>query len=342
MATQEGSLHQVYSLTWQIQSQSGEIVWETQGNHALNTWWPTLTPDFCQLAAGLDSWDIADTDYSGLGKTMEPTSGGQGVEGCSSPRRRCILAGAYFFLCPRDGRSKAQAYKCGGYEKMFCAAWGCETTGDAYWNPTSSWDKIRVTRGWNRPPLEWWPNNYKGGCGGEDHSKDWGDFQCSNGTCLPLKIDFTDSGKRATEWQQGYTWGFQWYKINRGLTFKIKLKVETATHSIGPNQVLADQKSPPQLARILPPAAPHNTSLAPSTDASTSRTPITASPSRPPGTGDRLSVIQALMLTHQYQQLQQQETRDPIATLNKRLAGANHSMVKENRGMKDPRPSHIV
>ena len=54
----EGNPHQVYTLTWQIYSQSGEVVWEVQGNHALNTWWPPLTPDFCQLAAGLDTWDI--------------------------------------------------------------------------------------------------------------------------------------------------------------------------------------------------------------------------------------------------------------------------------------------
>ena len=68
MAIQMGqeSPHQVYSLTWQIQSQSGEIVWEIQGNHALNTWWPPLTSDFCQLAAGLNTWDIPTEDPRNL------------------------------------------------------------------------------------------------------------------------------------------------------------------------------------------------------------------------------------------------------------------------------------
>lgn len=208
------SPHQVHTLTWQIQSQSGEIVWEIQGTHALNTWWPTLTPDFCQLAVGLDSCDIADADPTKpLETTREPTSGGQGVEGCPSPTRRCILAGASFYLCPRDGRTSAQAYKCGGYNKTFCTAWGCETTGDAYWKPRSSWDKITVTQGWNRPPLEWWSNSYIGGC--EEENRNWGSYTCSNGTCLPLRIEFTESGKKAIDWQGGYTWGLQWYKIGR-------------------------------------------------------------------------------------------------------------------------------
>lgn len=284
------SPHQTYLLKWQIQSQTGEVVWQTQGTHALNTWWPTLTPDFCQLAAGLDSWDIADADHTQLTKTMEPTSGGQGMEGCSSPRRRCVLAGAQFYVCPKDGRTKSQAYKCGGYEKMFCAAWGCETTGDAWWAPTSSWDKIKVSRGWVKPPIAWWPNNYQGRCA-DGGGTSWGQFKCENSTCLPLRIDFTEKGKTATEWRTGYTWGLQWYKIGRGITFKIKLIAETQTQPIGPNPFLPLVKTSTQQGRDPPARPPANTTIG-NTPGNSSQTP---------GTGDRLlDLVQGAYLTLNY------------------------------------------
>ncbi|KAM4815224.1 uncharacterized protein RHO17_005265 [Thomomys bottae] len=42
------------NMTWQIRSQMGEIVWLTTGTHTPGTWWPSLTPDFCQLVAGIN------------------------------------------------------------------------------------------------------------------------------------------------------------------------------------------------------------------------------------------------------------------------------------------------
>lgn len=194
MGAHNRSPHAVYSLTWQIISQTGEVVWKTTGQHALNAWWPPLTPDFCQLAAGLDSWDIATTDHSQLTKEMQQTGAGEGYIGCSNPKGRCRLAGADFYVCPWDGRDRAMAYKCGGYNEMFCAAWGYETTGDAYWKPRSSWDKIKVTCGWKRPPRDWWPNNYIGDC-----DEGFENFNCMEGKCLPLNITFTEQGKKATE-----------------------------------------------------------------------------------------------------------------------------------------------
>ena len=274
MGAPNGSPHAVYSLTWQIISQTGEVVWKTTGQHALNTWWPPLTPDFCQLAAGLDSWDIATTDYNQLTRNMQPTGGGS--VGCSNPGRRCRLAEASFYVCPRDGRDRATAYKSGGYNEMFCAAWGCETTGDAYWKPHSSWDKIRVTRGWKR---EIWDEEYfteycqLSKCG-------------TNGKCLPLNITFTEQGRKATEWQQGYTWGLRWYldSTDRGLTFKIQLKAEAiVSQSIGPNQVLADQR-PPSLPKA--PATPSLTNF--TTTPTTTFTPLAAAIKPERGTGDRL------------------------------------------------------
>lgn len=116
-------------------------------------------------------------------------------------------------------------------------------------------------------------------------------FKCSTGYCLPLNISFTEQGKKASEWQRGYTWGLRWYlaSTDRGVTFKIRLKVKTTvTQAIGPNRVFSDQKPPSQSAQALPPAVTHNSCLTPSTYTSTSKTPITALPSYRPGTGDRL------------------------------------------------------
>ena len=132
-ATLGGSPHQTYSLKWQVLSPNGEIVWEIQGNHALNTWWPTLTPDFCQLAAGSNDWDIVTQEAHNLSVKMPSVTGRMyaytpNPVGCASPEDRCALASHAFYVCPRDGRSPNYAYHCGGYDDYYCAAWGCETT----------------------------------------------------------------------------------------------------------------------------------------------------------------------------------------------------------------------
>lgn len=50
--------HTPQRLTWQVFSQTGEVVWSTSKEAPLWTWWPSLTPDICALIAGLDTWDI--------------------------------------------------------------------------------------------------------------------------------------------------------------------------------------------------------------------------------------------------------------------------------------------
>nr|BAN83909.1 restriction factor for feline retrovirus X [Felis catus]BAN83911.1 restriction factor for feline retrovirus X [Felis catus] len=224
----EGNPHQVYTLTWQVYSQSGEVVWEVQGNHALNTWWPPLTPDFCQLAAGLDTWDIPTKSPKDLQSHMGERTQQMTAHGCSSPTARCRLAQAEFYVCPRDNRDRATAHRCGGYEEYFCSAWGCETTGDAYWQPTSSWDLITITRNYTKPDPDGHTCYYKKGTEGYHY---W-----ESPLSLPLKITFTDSGKRALGWQTGYTWGLRWYLPgkDRGVVLKIKLKIDTITQTVGP------------------------------------------------------------------------------------------------------------
>lgn len=62
--------------------------------------------------------------------------------------------------------------------------------------------------------------------------------------CHPLKISFTDHGKRleSSKWIQGYNWGLSFYpkRGDDGLIFTIRLKIE-AFYSVpmGPNKFLA-------------------------------------------------------------------------------------------------------
>lgn len=141
-------------MTWQIYSQTGEIVWSITKRMPPGTWWPTLTPDFCQLAAGLDTWDLPMIGAHEIQKRMNtvlPPIGKTWPQGCQDPRARCLLAQMDFYVCPRQGQPRDSG--CGGYGEYFCTKWGCETTGDAYWKPSSSWDLIEVHRNYSRPPL---------------------------------------------------------------------------------------------------------------------------------------------------------------------------------------------
>lgn len=225
--TGQGSPHTPHKITWEVLSQTGETVFAKQGTHALNTWWPALTPDFCQLAAGLDEWDIPHKDpredpNDSLPRARRMVQGSyEANPGCASARHKDHLSGKDFYVCPRDDRKREDQRRCGGYQEYFCAAWGCETTGDAYWSPTSSWDKIRVKRGWQ-----------KGSVGT---------------TLMPLNITFTEQGKIARNWHVGYTWGLRWYLSgkDKGVIFKIRQKVEPIKSvSIGPNPVIPAQRPP--------------------------------------------------------------------------------------------------
>lgn len=269
----EESPHAIKKLTWRILTQTGEEVWRVTANHAPYSWWPPLTPDFCQLAAGLASWDIPTIDQHQLNGT-----GGQMVQdcnhyprspktwsspcgtfhdnnpavmtapGCVSPTARCRLAQSDFYVCPKDGRSRATAARCGGFENFFCARWGCETTGAAYWNPTSSWDLISVTRGYSKPRTSsrfcYSSHNWKA----QNH-----------GLSLPLNITFTPLGRANREWPSGKTWGLRWYLsgVDKGVIFQILLTIENLNStSIGPNLVLPDQKVPSSHEKV-PSPHPH-------------------------------------------------------------------------------------
>lgn len=161
------------------------------------------------------------------------TSQGQYVvadPGCKDKPAKRKLQQTSFYVCPRDGRNKNQAYHCGGPESLYCKQWSCETTGNAYWRPSSSWGLITLTRG-NK---------------GEDS----------------FNITFTQQGWKFANWPTGRTWGLWFYMTgwDKGFTFQIRLNIATiSTQAIGPNPVLPNLKGPtkiqnkaPQVSRQIP------------------------------------------------------------------------------------------
>lgn len=272
----EGSPHTPQLLTWQVFSQTGEVVWSLSGYHAPGTWWPTLTPDFCHLAAGLETWDISTVGAHEMTQNIQsppPPLGKTWPQGCRNPRARCLLAQMDFYVCPQQRQSRA--LRCGGYESYFCANWGCETTGDAYWKPRSSWDLIEIHRNYSRPPLGRFDCDHGPGR--------WGSWSCKSATCLPLNITFTQKGKQDyTQWLKGKTWGLRWHMPweDRGVILRIRLTSQTNSAPIGPNPVLADQRHPSD------PSGPKPERL-PSPNA-TNSPPTSTTEAAQPGTGDRL------------------------------------------------------
>lgn len=241
--------HQPIQQTWQVLSGTSEVVWETTSDlYPPWTWWPSLYPDLCQLAAGLGNWDIPITDPNNpdvcqpytnsiTQSTCACPADGMGSEsyGCSHPEFRDALRNIPFYVCPRDGRARDSARNCGGIDSYYCKAWGCETTGTTWWEPTSSWDWIRVTKvrsqglsgskcyrvraiGIDKGPTLG-AQTPRGG--------QWtGTGPCVNFTCNLLNISFTPSGRREDDsWRRGRQWGLRLYISNwdNGLTFKVRL-----------------------------------------------------------------------------------------------------------------------
>ncbi|XP_062947204.1 solute carrier family 23 member 2 isoform X1 [Cynocephalus volans] len=269
--------NQPTSLTWQVLSQTGKVVWSKTEVHPLWTWWPPLTPDICALAAGLETWDIPEIDASASKRVRPPDSNYEnsyyqvtwGAPGCSYPRARNRMAGSSFYVCPRDGRDLSKARTCGGLESLYCKEWGCETTGTGYWLSGSS-DLITVVR-----------NQTSGN--GDCNSSGW---------CNPLQISFTERGQSSRDWMQGRTWGLRLYKTGHpGVQLTIRLVAASLpTVAIGPDSVLTEQGPPVKApSDTLAPAA-NNSAAAGRKQNDTLSTPL-------PTTGDRLfGLIQGAFL----------------------------------------------
>lgn len=295
-ASPGSSPHQVYNITWEVTNGDRETVWATSGNHPLWTWWPDLTPDLCMLAHhGPSYWGL---EYQSPFSSPPgpPCCSGGGSPGCSrdceepltSLTPRCNTAwnrlkldqtthksNEGFYVCPGPHRPR-ESKSCGGPDSFYCAYWGCETTGRAYWKPSSSWDFITVN------------NNL---------TSDQAVQVCKNNKwCNPLVIRFTDAGKRVTSWTTGHHWGLRLYVSGQdpGLTFGIRLRYQNLGPRvpIGPNPVLADQQP---LSKPKPVKSPSDTKPP-------SGTPLSPTQLPPAGTENRLlnlvdGAYQALNLT---------------------------------------------
>nr|BAN63358.1 envelope glycoprotein [Koala retrovirus] len=242
--------HRPMTLTWQVLSQTGSVVWEKEAVEPPWTWWPSLEPDVCALAAGLETWGIPHLTvpesqqsappngcgvlYSQVGRGLVRQSS-YGTLGCRCPRDRNRLAQSQFYVCPRDGRSLSEAWRCGGFESLYCKEWGCETAGTAYWQPRSSWDLITVGRGHPTGTCE------------------------RTGWCNPLKIEFTEPGKRFRNWLQGRTWGLRFYETGHpGVQLTIRLLITSPPPVVvGPDLVLVEQGLPGKMPSL--PRAPVTT-----------------------------------------------------------------------------------
>ena len=145
---------------------------------------------------------------------------------------------------------------------FYCASWGCETTGDTYWTPSSSWDYVTVKR--------LYPNSKVTSPGKQPLNSYCSPNSSRQGWCNPLQIGFTTAARTADWTKRGFSWGLRIYKegTDWGLTFKIKLQKEIPNKykaSIGPNPQLHHPISPsnPQLPGTRPtvPAPGHAMTL---------------------------------------------------------------------------------
>lgn len=236
---------QPQQLVWQVLSQTGNVVWSISHTAPPWTWWPQLSPDLCELAIGLDNWDVPEVDPQMScqpGRCPCPLTGVK--YGCRHPQYRAALRGFQIYACPRDGRSRSLASMCGGPEDYYCRAWGCETTGTVYWKPNSNWDAIVIDRAHPYEEEEagirneWWQRCPHQGTRGDIW---WGLGPCLNFTCNRLNITFTAKGRDDRGWLKGKQWGLRLYQsgYDRGLLMTIRLKIETLSPIItGPNKVL--------------------------------------------------------------------------------------------------------
>lgn len=252
--------HAPQLLTWEVISSTGRVAWSVSGIHTPGAWWPTLYPDICQLVIGLDTWDVPDQDnltkIPGNSLNYWGVYGSHLDVGCWNTVR-CFLHQTEFYVCPKDDRNNQQKWQCGGPESLYCKAWGCETTGSAWWKPSSSRDWVIVLRNFTPKGKNC---RYALGPCGEAHY------------CIPLNISFTTRGRNISDvstlssWMRGRTWGLRYYVAGYdfGFWFTVRLKVQApGPQSVGPNSVLREQSSLPPARQAFPRPPLPSASLSP-------------------------------------------------------------------------------
>ncbi|XP_059567570.1 MLV-related proviral Env polyprotein-like [Myotis daubentonii] len=105
----------------------------------------------------------------------------------------------HFYVCPGHSRTPRGRTRdpCGGAEDYFCASWSCVSTGHIWWTPPKTNDLITMAR----PAAPACQKSSKG----------------LHTPCNPVRISFTEQGKKATGWNSGKNWGIRLYdKIRLG------------------------------------------------------------------------------------------------------------------------------
>lgn len=282
--------HQPKTYTWEIVNQAGDVANSTVIVSSAIPW-PNLEVDLCKLALGADAaWGTPseflpkESPIHNPGKFSATSSVGPG---CHTKWARSALAMAPIYVCPGPHRPREWARSCGSSSSYFCASWSCLTTGDVYWNPTSTWDYITIRR---KGPIPRGTNSGQSPLTPECATGNW---------CNPLSISFTPKGKEASLWgdNKGKEWGLQLYVSGKdpGLTFRIRLKTSIPSSPVGPNPVLVNQ-GPPRLAlQPLPPPVPSLPKLSPPLTSSSQHTntselhpPMPHPGAQLPTTGDKL------------------------------------------------------
>nr|BEH82884.1 envelope protein [Feline leukemia virus] len=253
------SPHQIYNVTWIITNvQTNSRANATSMLGTLTDAYPSLHVDLCDLVG--DTWEPIVLDPNNVKHGARYSSSNYG---CKTEDRKKQQQTYPFYVCPgHDPTKRPKGTHCGGAQDGFCAAWGCETTGEAWWKPTSSWDYITVKRGVT-----------------QDNCR---------GQCNPLILQFTQKGRQAT-WDSPKMWGLRLYRTGHDpialFTVSRQVSTITAPQVMGPNLVLPDQKPPSRQSQIESKVAtqsPHKNESTPRSVA-----PATMSPKRI-GTGDRL------------------------------------------------------
>nr|BAM45658.1 envelope polyprotein [Feline leukemia virus] len=277
------SPHQIYNVTWVITNvQTNSQANATSMLGTLTDAYPTLHVDLCDLVG--DAWEpiVLDPKKPALGNPNGFPDVKPGARylspnyGCKTTDRKKQQQSYPFYVCPgHSPPMRPKGTHCGGAQDGFCAAWGCETTGEAWWKPTSSWDYITVKRG---------------------ATQDQGN-NCE-GRCNPLVLQFTQKGKQAS-WDGPKMWGLRLYRTGYDpiALFTVTRRVSSITppQAMGPNLVLPDQKPPSRQSQIESKVATQSPQRNTSNILGTG-TPTTISPKRT-GTGDRLiSLIQGTYL----------------------------------------------
>nr|P06752.1 RecName: Full=Envelope glycoprotein; AltName: Full=Env polyprotein; Contains: RecName: Full=Surface protein; Short=SU; AltName: Full=Glycoprotein 70; Short=gp70; Contains: RecName: Full=Transmembrane protein; Short=TM; AltName: Full=Envelope protein p15E; Contains: RecName: Full=R-peptide; AltName: Full=p2E; Flags: Precursor [Feline leukemia virus strain C/Sarma]AAA43049.1 envelope protein precursor [Feline leukemia virus] len=251
------SPHQVYNVTWVITNvQTNSRANATSMLGTLTDAYPTLYVDLCDLVG--DTWEPIAPDPRSWARYSSST------HGCKTTDRKKQQQTYPFYVCPGHAPSMGpKGTYCGGAQDGFCAAWGCETTGEAWWKPTSSWDYITVKRGSNQ------------------------DNSCK-GKCNPLVLQFTQKGRQAS-WDRPKMWGLRLYRSGYDpiALFSVSRQVMTITppQAMGPNLVLPDQKPPSRQSQTKSKVTTQRPQITSSTPRSVAS--ATMGPKRI-GTGDRL------------------------------------------------------